>query len=204
MGRWEKLLQDIEERGDPDLSKLVAAVASGIALTGGQPSGKLKLDVPYIPTSARAVEAMLKLADVKSTDIVYDLGCGDGRIVIHAARNMGARGVGIDIDPERIREARENAIKESVEDLVRFEENNFFDADIREATVVTIFLLEQVNPRMRPKLLADLKPGTRVVSNTFDMGEWKPDKEVTLEDTGELHNLSKRLLLWVIPERAAA
>jgi ubiquinone/menaquinone biosynthesis C-methylase UbiE len=133
---------------------------------------------------------MLKLADVKKTDIVYDLGCGDGRIVIAGAKEYGAHGVGIDINPERIQEAQENAKKAGVENLVRFEENDLFDADIHEATVVTLFLLSSVNLKLRPKLLRDLKPGTRVVSNTFHMGDWKPEKEQTLDDTGDDIGLS--------------
>jgi 23S rRNA G2445 N2-methylase RlmL len=115
---------------------------------------------------------MLKLADVKKTDVVYDLGCGDGRIVIAAATLYGARGVPININPRRIREAKENAKKASVEDLVRFEQNDLFNANIREATVVPLFLLEKVNLRLRPKLLKELTPGTWIVSNTFDMGDW--------------------------------
>src|ERR1039458_6446121 len=122
-------------------------------------------DVPFVPTTDEAVKAMLKLADVKKADVVYDLGCGDGRIVIAAARDFGARAVGIDIDPQRIAEAKENARKAGVEKLVRFEENDLFEADIHEATVVTLFLLSSVNLKLRPKLLNDLKPGTRVVSN---------------------------------------
>ena len=166
-----------------------------------QDSSRPRPEVPYVPTTEAAVEAMLKLADVKSTDIVYDLGCGDGRIVIAAAKNFGARGVGIDIDPVRIGEAKENAQKAGVEKLVRFEENDLFKADIHEATVVTLFLLASVNLRLRPKLLQDLKPGTRVVSNTFDMGDWKPDKEVVVGNPDEDTYLSHRLYLWTIPKR---
>src|SRR5947207_12307434 len=139
-----------------------------------------KLDVPYVPTTEEAVKAMLKLADVKKTDVVYDLGCGDGRIVIAAAKDFGARGVGIDINPVRISEAKENAKKAGVEHLVRFEENDLFQADVHEASVVTIFLLPAINLKLRPKLLKDLKPGTRLVSNTFDMGDWKADKEANV------------------------
>jgi SAM-dependent methyltransferase len=160
-------------------------------------------DVPYVPTTEAAVEAMLKLAGVKKDDVVYDLGCGDGRIVIAAAKSVGARGVGIDINPVRIGEARENARAAGVEKLVRFEENDLFDADIREATVVTLFLLPSVNLKLRPKLLQDLKPGTRIVSNTFDMGDWKPEKEVTLTDSSGYAYLSHRLLLWIVPARTA-
>ena len=141
---------------------------------------------------------MLKLAGVTSEDVVYDLGCGDGRIVIAAAKLYGAHGVGIDIDPQRIREANENARKAGVERLVRFEENDLFKANIREASVVTLFLLTSVNARLRPKLLRELRSGTRVVSNTFEMGDWKPDKEFTV-DTGDEGYFSKKLYLWTIP-----
>lgn len=159
-------------------------------------------DVPYVPTTEQAVLEMLKLAGVKSTDIVYDLGCGDGRIVIAAAKNHGAHGVGIDINPVRIAEAKENAKKAGVEHLVRFEEKDLFEADFRQATVVTLFLLPKVNLKLRPKLLSDLKPGTRVVSNTFDMGDWKADKESTAGDGGDEDTyLSHHFYLWIVPER---
>ena len=165
-----------------------------------------ELDVPYVPTTDAAVDAMLKLANVKSTDVVYDLGCGDGRIVITAARKYGARGAGIDMNPVRIAEAKANAKKAGVENLVRFEENDLFLADFREATVVTLFLLPNINLKLRPKLLEQLKPGTRVVSNTFDMGDWKAVKQFTVDDDAndEDSGLSKNLYLWIIPEKAAA
>ncbi|MGD0499551.1 MAG: class I SAM-dependent methyltransferase [Bryobacteraceae bacterium] len=159
-------------------------------------------DVPFVPTTDEAVQAMLKLADVKSTDVVYDLGCGDGRIVIAAAKTFGAHAVGIDINPVRIAEAKDNAKKAGVENLVRFEENDLFQADIHEASVVTLFLLSSVNLKLRPKLLQDLKPGTRVVSNTFDMGDWKPDKDVYVGDRDQEAWLSHHLFLWTIPARA--
>jgi SAM-dependent methyltransferase len=164
---------------------------------------KHQLDVPYVPTTEEAVKAMLKLADVKESDIVYDLGCGDGRIVIAAAKEYGAHGVGIDINPERIQEAEGNAKKAGVGKLVHFEENDLFDADIHEATVVTLFLLNSVNLELRPKLLKDLKPGTRIVSNTFDMGDWKPDKEFTLGDDsdGDDFGLSHKFFVWIVPQR---
>ena len=163
------------------------------------------LDVPYVPTTDAAVDAMLKLAAVKATDVVYDLGCGYGRIVIAAAKKYGARGAGIDINPERIAEAVANAKKAGVENLVRFEENDLFLADFREATVVTLFLLPNINLKLRPKLLEQLKPGTRVVSNTFDMGDWKAVKQFTVDDDAndEDSGLSKTLYLWIIPEKAA-
>ena len=161
---------------------------------------KHQLDVPYVPTTEEAVKAMLKLAEVKSTDTVYDLGCGDGRIVIAAVKEYGAHGVGIDINPERIQEAEQNAKKAGVEKLVKFEKKDLFKADIHEATVVTLFLLEKVNLKLRPKLLRDLEPGTRIVSNTFGMGDWKPDRELTVGDTSE-ESFSQRLYLWIVPER---
>lgn len=162
-----------------------------------------QVDVPYVPTTEEAVKAMLRLADVKKSDIVYDLGCGDGRIVIAAAKEYGARGVGIDIDPERIQEAEANAKKAGVEKLVRFEENDLFEADIHEATVVTLFLLNSVNLKLRPKLLRDLKPGTRIVSNTFSMGDWKPFREFSLPDDsdGNDYGLSRKFFLWLVPQR---
>jgi SAM-dependent methyltransferase len=178
-----------------------ALLVAFISFAAAQPrQSKHDPDVPYVPTTEEAVKAMLKLADVKKSDIVYDLGCGDGRIVIAAAKEYGAHGVGIDINPERIQEAKENAKKAGVENLVRFEENDLFDADIHQATVVTLFLLNSVNLKLRPKLLRDLKPGTRVVSNTFHMDDWKPDKEQTLDDSEDGY-LSHKFFLWIIPER---
>ena len=156
-------------------------------------------DVSYVATTKGAVQMMLRLADVKKSDIVYDLGCGDGRIVIAAAKIYGARGVGIDIDPRRIRESRRNAKKADIESLVRFEQNDLFQADIHEATVVTLFLLSTLNFQLLPKLLQDLKPGARIVSNTFSMGDWPPDKEVTVETSRKDDLLSRKLYLWFVP-----
>lgn len=170
------------------------------AAQSGQ-SSRVIPEVPFVPTTEEGVKAMLKLADVKNTDVVYDLGCGDGRIVIAAAKNYGAHAVGIDIDPKRIQEAKANARQAGVENLVRFEENDLFQADIHEASVVTLFLLSSVNQRLRPKLLQDLKPGTRIVSNTFSMGDWKPDKELTVDYTDTNPSFSRRFYLWVIPEK---
>ena len=179
---------------------LIAAIVA-VSTAAAQSSKPLRQpDVPYVPTTEVAVQAMLKLAGVTRNDVLYDLGCGDGRIVIAAAKMYGARGVGIDINPERIAEAKENARKAGVENLVRFEENDLFQADIHEATVVTLFLLNSVNLKLRPKLLADLRPGTPIVSNTFDMGDWKPEREVTLEGNDD-EFLSRNLYLWKIPPR---
>jgi len=180
----------------------LAGLILSISLAAAQSSQPSRQpDVPYVPTTDEAVQAMLKLADVKKTDIVYDLGCGDGRIVIAAAKTYGAHGVGIDIDPQRIQEAKENAKKAGVENLVRFEEKDLFESDFHEATVVTLFLLPTINLRLRPKLLQDLKPGTRVVSNTFDMGDWKAEKEDSIGGTDDDAYLSRRFYLWTIPQR---
>jgi precorrin-6B methylase 2 len=178
---------------------ILATVPSLMLAPAQTPRSKSEPDVPFLPSTEEAVRAMLSLAEVKRTDIVYDLGCGDGRIVIAAARVYGAHGVGIDINPLRIREARENAKKAGVDELVRFEENNLFRADIHEATVVTLFLLSSVNVRLRPKLLAELKPGTRIISNTFNMGDWKPDKQATVGDLTREPSFSHQLFLWIVP-----
>jgi SAM-dependent methyltransferase len=132
-------------------------------------------EVPYVPTPEEVVVEMLKMARVTQDDMVYDLGCGDGRIVITAAKLFGARGVGVDIDPNLIRRSNENARKAGVTDRVKFIEQDLFETDIREATVVALYLLPELNLQLRPKLLRDLRPGSRIVAHEFDMGDWKPD-----------------------------
>jgi ribosomal protein L11 methylase PrmA len=185
------------------LRRTLLAVLALTFVSAQEAKNKRPLDVPYVPTTEAAVNEMLKLGKVQKSDILYDLGCGDGRIVIAAAKTYGARGVGIDIDPDRIKEARENAKKAGVEHLVRFEENDLFEADFHEATVVTLFLLPRINLKLQPKLLKDLKPGTRVVSNTFDMGDWKAEKQASLAASDdEYTGLSQKFFLWTIPERA--
>lgn len=135
-----------------------------------------KPDVFYVPTPPAVVEAMLAMAKVTSGDVVYDLGCGDGRIPIAAAQKYGARGVGIDIDPKRIEEATENAKAAGVADKVTFLNQDLFTSDLKEATVVTLYLLPSLNVKLIPKLKAELRPGTRIVSHAFDMGsEWPPE-----------------------------
>lgn len=151
-------------------------------------------DVIYVPTGFEVVTQMLKLAEVTSKDIVYDLGCGDGRFVVTAARQFGARGVGIDIDPDRIKEANELAKRTGADDKVRFIQGDLFEADISEATVVTLYLLTRLNIKLRPKLTTELKPGTRIVSHAFDMGDWKPEKT---ESVG-----GSSIYLWRIPPRS--
>ncbi|MBS3921212.1 MAG: methyltransferase domain-containing protein [Deltaproteobacteria bacterium] len=148
-------------------------------------------DVHFDPTPWDVVEAMLNKAGVNQDDVVYDLGCGDGRFVILAAKNFGARGVGVDIDPVRIKESKENAQKAKVADRTTFIEGDLFKADIREATVVTLYLLNDLNYQLRQKLFRELKPGTRIVSYTFDMADWEPDEMMQIRD--------RFFYYWVIP-----
>lgn len=136
-----------------------------------------RLDVPYVPTPPVVVQGMLRLAKVGRNDVLYDLGCGDGRIVITAAKERGARGVGIDLDPERIAQARHNAEQAGVADRVEFRQGDLFEAEFSPATVVTLYLLPDINRRLRPQLWRQLQVGTRVVSHAFDMGdEWPPER----------------------------
>ena len=159
---------------------------------------EIKKDVPYVPTPQVVVDEMLRLAKVTKDDVVYDLGCGDGRLVITAVNKFGAkRGVGVDIDPQRIKESNENAKAAGVTDRVEFVVQDLFETNVRGATVVTLYLLPEVNLRLRPKLLSELKPGTRVVSHRFDMGDWKPEKTVTVEGEG------RTIYLWTIPAKDA-
>jgi ribosomal protein L11 methylase PrmA len=150
-------------------------------------------DVIFVPTPQEVVDEMLRIAAVHQGDVLYDLGSGDGRIAVTAAKKYGVRAVGIDIDPERIREANENAKKAGVANLVQFRQEDLFKANFREATVVTLYLLPDLNVKLRPRLWNELKPGTRIVSHQFDMGEWKPEKQVELE--------GRTVFFWTIPER---
>lgn len=173
------------------LNILVITIMSGI-ITFAQTEERQK-DVPYVPTQQSVVEAMLNLAKVQKDDVVYDLGCGDGRIVITAAKLYGTKGVGVDIDPERIKEANENAKKEDVEDKVEFIEGDLFKQDFSKASVVTLYLLPQVNLKLRPILLKQLKPGTRIVSHAFDMGDWQPEQTIEVDGS--------TIYLWTVPEK---
>jgi len=171
---------------------LIAALL-GAATLLAQTRGAARPDVLFVPTPQPVVEAMLDLAAVKRTDVVYDLGSGDGRILIAAAKKYGARGVGIEIDPALVKKARENAAAAGVSNRVRFITGNLFTADLRSATVVTLYLLQSLNERLRPKLIRELKPGTRVVSHVFNMGpEWPAEKTISVERS--------RIFLWTIRE----
>lgn len=156
--------------------------AVSLVFLGSSGHQKVRPEVPYVPTPEEVVKEMLKMANVSENDVLYDLGCGDGRIVITAAKEIGCRGVGIDIDPDRIEESQANAKKAGVEDKVEFHLMDLFDADLSQATVVTLYLLSKVNLRLRPKLFRELRAGTRVVSHDFSMGTWRSDKSAVVED----------------------
>ncbi len=157
---------------------------------------EVNTDVPYVPTPEAVVAKMLELADVKKDDVLYDLGSGDGRIVITAAKEYGTTGVGVDIDPQRIREAKQNAQEAGVTDKVEFRQGNLFDIDLRPASVVTLYLLPSINMQLRPKLLEELKPGTRVVSHAFTMGDWEPEETVEVDGS--------TIYFWTVPAKSLA
>jgi precorrin-6B methylase 2 len=158
-----------------------------------QPSARL--DVPYVPTPPSVVKRMLELAQVSKDDFVLDLGSGDGRIAIAAAKDFGARALGVDLDPQRIKEANENAAKAGVTDRVAFRQQNLFETSIKDANVITMYLLSGVNLQLRPRLLEELRPGTRLVSHAFSMGEWQPDVQERVD--------GRDVFLWIVPAKAA-
>jgi ubiquinone/menaquinone biosynthesis C-methylase UbiE len=173
------------------------ALAAGTAVISAsvlaQQSTSPRLDVHYVPTPQVVVDRMLDMAKVTAEDFVIDLGSGDGRIVVTAARKFGARGMGVDLDPTRIQDARANAKKNGVEDKVTFVQQNLFDTKISDASVVTMYLLQRLNIELRPRLLDVLKPGTRVASHDFSMGDWTPDRHDSLEN--------REAYLWIIPAK---
>lgn len=175
------------------LAGLGALGVSGFVGAAEQAAPLRDPDVIFVPTPNEIVDTMLRLAAVGRKDVVYDLGSGDGRIVITAAQKYGARGVGIDIDPARIAEATENARRAGVAGRVRFIQGDLFEADIGPATVVTLYLLTDLNLKLRPKLMRELKPGTRVVSHAFGMRDWQPERRVSVQGTN--------VYLWRIPPR---
>jgi SAM-dependent methyltransferase len=176
-----------------NLPRTVAAgLVAGQLATAALADTTNKYDVPYVPTPASVVARMLDLADVRKGDFVIDLGSGDGRIAI-AAAGRGARALGVDLDPARIREADANAAKAGVTDVVSFREQNLFETPISDATVLTMYLLDSVNSRLRPRLLEELRPGTRVVSHAFNMREWRPDRHEKVD--------GRDVYLWIVPAR---
>jgi SAM-dependent methyltransferase len=191
--RWQRVVATALLAGIALLAQPVGARAPrGSSGQAAQPAARTP-DVIFVPTPDTVIQAMLDVAGVTSSDVVYDLGCGDGRIVIAAARDRGARGVGIDIDPKRISEAAANAKAAGVDDKVRFLEADLFETDISDATVVTLYLLPSLNRRLMPKLLEQLKPGTRIVSHAFDMGDWAPDKHLEVD--------GRDVYFWTVPKR---
>jgi SAM-dependent methyltransferase len=179
----------------PFVVALALCVVVPVAAQQPQDKPLRKPDIFYLPTPQEAVEAMLAIANVTDKDVVYDLGSGDGRIPITAAKKYGARAVGIDIDPKMIQEANENARKAGVTDKVSFRNEDLFEADFGEATVITLYLLQWINEKLRPKL-QKLKPGTRIVSHAFSMGsEWPADetREVPTKDRGTV-----TIYYWVV------
>lgn len=173
-----------------------ALLALGMLLAGGACAQRESV-VPYVWTPDDIAAHMLRLADVQPSDVVYDLGSGDGRIVLIAARQFDARGVGIEIEPRLVVESRETARKLKVDDRVEFIQKSFFDVDVSPATVVTLYLGRDLNLRLRPKLQRELRPGSRIVSNEFDMGEWAPDKTVIVRSREREY----RLMLWTVRGR---
>lgn len=172
----------------------LATDPSGLA-TPTQPQKRIDAPhlAPYVPTPQEVVDKMLQLAEIKQTDVVYDLGCGDGRIPITAAKLYGARGVGVDIDPQRIAESNANAKAAGVTHLVTFKLQDAMTTDVSEATVVTLYLLSSSNLKLRPLLTRQLKPGARIVAHNFGMGDWEPDKTDSFSDSA---GSRRTLYLW--------
>jgi len=162
------------------------------------PDDQVRLDIPYVPTAMEVVNHMIKMGGVAPGDVVYDLGCGDGRQVITAAKRFGTRGVGVDIDPVRVAESKANALKEKVEHLVTFRRENLFETSFTEASVMLMYLLPEVNISLRPKILSELKPGSRIVSHDFHMGDWEPDDSTRMDSSAEVNH---DIFMWVIPAR---
>jgi cyclopropane fatty-acyl-phospholipid synthase-like methyltransferase len=170
----------------------------GCATAGDPEPPKLQpLDAPYVPTPAPIVTEMLRGANVGPNDVVYDLGSGDGRIVIAAAREFGARGVGVELDPKLVQDSRDAARNAGVGDRVTFLWQDIFEVDLSPATVVTIYLFPEVNARLLPKLRRELRPGTRIVAHQFPIGDWKPDRWIQVQGEGRRHTL----MFWSVPAR---
>jgi precorrin-6B methylase 2 len=180
MPKWNRLL----------VSCAVLTLLTSCALA------QVNRDVPFVPTPQPVVEEMLRLVEPKEGEVLYDLGCGDGRIVVTAAKKYKVKGIGVDIDPERIKESKENAQKAGVSDRVKFLEKNLFEMDFSDADILCMYLLTSVNAKLKPTILADMKPGARVVSHAFDLGDWKPDKTVQVKASD-----NRTVYFWVVPAR---
>ncbi len=160
-----------------------------------------KPDIGYIPCNQEIVEAILELAKINSQDILYDLGSGDGRILITAAKKYGSRGIGIDIDPKRIKQAKQKALKYSMEKQLEFYQQDLFSSNFTDATVIFIYLLPHLNLKLRPQLWKQLKPGTKIISRDFDMGDWQPLKQLELTVKEEDEEEQVTLYYWEISEQ---
>ena len=174
------------------LALSLAILTSGAYAFAQEEEGGVKKDVPYVPTPQEVVDKMLEMAKVTKDDTVYDLGCGDGRMVVTAAKKYGAKGIGVDIDPERIKESNENAKNACVTDKVKFEIKDLFEMDFKDCDVLAMYLLPSVNMKLRPKIL-DLKPGTRIVSHAFDMEDWDADEKAEVE--------GRQIYFWIVPAK---
>lgn len=183
-------------------SSIIVAVAALAAVCFAPPplraqdeagAEPVKKDVPYVPTPQPVVDRMLEMAGVKKGDVVYDLGCGDGRIIVTAAKKHGATGIGVDIDPARIKECHENAKAAGVTDKVKFIQQDLFTMEFKDANVLAMYLLPEVNMKLRPKILDGMKPGSRIVSHSFDMDDWKPDEEDQVDDS--------TIYFWIVPAK---
>ncbi len=175
------------------LSLILLLCSSALAVQSGSGPAEIPINTPYVETPHELVTTMLKVAGVGKNDVVYDLGSGDGRIVIAAARDFGARAVGIELNGDRVRASQKSALDAGVAGRVEFREQDLFDADISRATVVTLYLLPYVNAKLLPKLLAELRPGARIVSHTYAMGNWKPARIIEASGT--------KVYFWVVPDR---
>jgi len=187
----------------PATARFAIHVAALAALTLS-PARALEPRVPYVPTPQDVVERMLEIAKVGPHDYLIDLGSGDGRIVVTAARKYGTRGFGVDLNPERIRESTENARRAGVSEKVAFYQRDLFETSLTDATVITMYLLPQVNIELRPRLL-ELKPGTRLVSHDFDMGDWKPDTHIKMDAKDKYGGAGgdSEIYFWIVPARVA-
>jgi ribosomal protein L11 methylase PrmA len=172
---------------------LIGAVPGATSAFAQTAAPSRRPDVIFVPTPQPVVEAMLQVANVTRNDMVYDLGCGDGRIPITAARKYGAHGVCFDIDPDRIKDATANVASNNVGNLVKVVQGDLFEQDLSGASVVTLYLLPSLNVKLMPKLMKELKPGTRIVSHAFDMGDWKPEKELDVD--------GRKVYFWTIPKK---
>lgn len=174
-------------------ASVLAAPALLKGLTPAFAQDAPRLDVPFVPTPQPVVDKMLELANVQKGDFLIDLGSGDGRIPVTAAQRFGVKALGVDLNPQRIKEANERAKKAGVTDLVEFRQEDLFTTDLSKADVLTMYLLPSVNLKLRPKILKEMKPGARVVSHAFDMGDWKPEQKVQVD--------GRTVMMWTVPKR---